>query len=91
MVNGKKVGTDINLYKLFVEQCYNLLKPLGRCGMITPGSIYNDLGAKQLREILFSECQLDPLFGLSNERYIFEGVEHRQGHLYFVVQERWSD
>ena len=78
MVNGKKVGTDINLYKLFVERCYNLLKQDGRCGMITPGSIYNDLGAKQLRETLFTRCQLNPLFGLSNERYIFEGVEHRQ-------------
>ncbi len=77
-VNGKRVGTDINLYKLFVEQCFNLLRPRGRCGMITPGSLYSDLGAKQLRETLFSQCQLDPLFGLSNERYIFEGVEHRQ-------------
>jgi hypothetical protein len=25
IVNGKKAGTDINLYKLFVEQCFNLL------------------------------------------------------------------
>ncbi len=25
LVNGKKAGTDINLYKLFTEQCYNLL------------------------------------------------------------------
>ena len=34
--------------------------------------------AKQLREILFSRYCLDSIFGLSNERYIFEGVEHRQ-------------
>ncbi len=27
IVNGKKQGTDINLYKLFVEQCFNLLHP----------------------------------------------------------------
>jgi hypothetical protein len=78
IVNGKKAGTDINLYKLFMEQCYNLLRPGGRCGIITPGSIYTDLGAKQLRETLFSECQVDSVFGLSNERYIFEGVDHRQ-------------
>ncbi len=25
IVNGKKAGTDINLYKLFLEQCFNLL------------------------------------------------------------------
>jgi hypothetical protein len=78
IVNGKKAGTDINLYKLFVEQCYNLLRPGGRCGIITPGSVYTDLGAKRLREVLFDECQLDSLFGLSNEKYIFEGVHHSQ-------------
>ena len=32
VVNGKKAGTDINLYKLFVEQCTNLLRHGGRCG-----------------------------------------------------------
>ena len=86
IVNGKKAGTDINLYKLFVEQCYNLLKQDGRCGMITPGSIYNDLGAKQLRRFSSLSCQLNPLFGLSNERYIFEGVEHRQSICIFAFR-----
>lgn len=78
MVNGKKVGTDINLYKLFIERCFKLLRAGGRCGMLSPGSFYTDLGSKQLREMLFSEGQIDVLFGLSNERFIFEGVDHRQ-------------
>ncbi|MFN6274747.1 MAG: Eco57I restriction-modification methylase domain-containing protein [Microcystis sp.] len=77
IVNGKKQGTDINLYKLFVEQCFNLLHPQGECGIIIPSGIYTDLGTKQLREMLFSHCQLGTLFGLSNERFIFEGVDHR--------------
>ncbi|MCA2668656.1 MAG: ATP-binding protein [Microcystis sp. M114S2] len=77
IVNGKKQGTDINLYKLFVEQCFNLLHPQGYCGIIIPSGIYTDLGSKQLREMLFSHCQLGTLFGLSNERFIFEGVDHR--------------
>src|SRR3712207_4348458 len=34
IVNGKKAGSDINLYKLFLEQCFNLLRPHGRCGII---------------------------------------------------------
>jgi hypothetical protein len=75
-VNGRKQGTDINLYKLFLEQCFNLLRDGGRCGIILPGGIYTDLGAKQLREMLFSQCRLDSLFGLSNEKFIFEGVHH---------------
>ena len=87
VVNGKKVGTDINLYKLFLEQCFNLLRDGGRCGLLTPGSIYTDLGTKQLRDMLFSQARLDALFGLSNERYIFDGVDHRQ-KLCFLVFEK---
>ncbi|MFM5993176.1 MAG: Eco57I restriction-modification methylase domain-containing protein, partial [Dolichospermum sp.] len=36
VVNGKKQGTDINLYKLFVEQCVNLLSENGECGLVIP-------------------------------------------------------
>jgi hypothetical protein len=76
IVNGKKAGTDINLYKLFTEQCFNLLRPGGQCGIIIPSGIYTDLGSKQLREMLFTQCHLDTLFGLSNERFIFDSVHH---------------
>ena len=75
-VNGKKAGTDINLYKLFTEQIYNLLRKGGRCGIVIPSGIYTDLGTKQLRELLFSSAEIQVLFGLSNEKYIFEGVHH---------------
>ena len=77
IVNGKKAGTDINLYKVFTEQTHNLLRKGGRCGIVIPSGIYTDLGAKQLREVLFTQSQIDSLFGLSNERFLFEGVDHR--------------
>ncbi len=77
IVNGKRASGDINLYKLFLEQCMNLLRRSARCGIVVPTSVYSDLGAKQLREALFSNCCIDALFGLSNERFIFEGVDHR--------------
>jgi hypothetical protein len=77
VVNGKKTGTDINLYKLFTEQCINLLKKSGRCGTIIPTGIYTDLGSRGLRELLFDSCQIDHIFGIANERFIFEGVDHR--------------
>ena len=35
-VSGRKQGTDINLYKLFTEQCYNLLRDGGTCGIVIP-------------------------------------------------------
>jgi len=76
VVNGKKAGTDINLYKLFLEQCLNLLSPGGQLGIVIPSGVYTDLGAKQLREMLFAETEITSLFGFENRKEIFEGV-HR--------------
>lgn len=75
-INGKKAGSDINLYKLFVEQCHNLLKEKGYCGIVIPSGIYTDLGTKQLRELLLNKSQIINLISLSNERTIFENVMH---------------
>lgn len=75
-VNGKNVGSKINLYSYFLEQCFNLLAPGGECGIVVPSGIYTDLGAKQLREMLFSETEITGLFGFENRKEIFEGV-HR--------------
>lgn len=85
-VDGKKVGSDINLYKLFLEQSFNLLRPSGRCGIILQSGIYTDLGAKQLRETLFSEATTDALYGLSNEKFIFENVHHSQKFCILVFE-----
>ena len=74
VVNGKKAGTDINLYKLFLERCYHLLRKGGECGIVIPSGIYTDLGTKQLREMLFSETEVTGLFCFENKKGIFEGV-----------------
>lgn len=76
IVNGKKAGSDVNLYKLFVEQCYNLIKKNGYCGIVIPSGIYSDLGTKQLRELLLNQTEILNLISLSNERNLFEGVMH---------------
>jgi len=77
IVNGKKAGTDINLYKLFLERCYHLLREGGECGIVIPSGIYTDLGTKQLRQMLFSQTQITGLFCFENRRSIFEGVDSR--------------
>ncbi len=76
VVNGKKTGTDVNLYKLFIEQCVNLLRDSGQCGIVIPSGIYTDLGATGLRGLLFDQTQVTGLFGFENRKEIFEGV-HR--------------
>ena len=78
VVGGKKTGSDVNLYKLFVERSFHLLRPGGHCGIVIPGSVYTDLGATGLRKILFDEATVETLISLSNEKYIFEGVHHAQ-------------
>ena len=76
VVNGKRTGADINLYKLFVERSYRFLRDGGICGIVIPGNITTDFGAKGLRELLFSEATIERLLVLSNERYIFDGIHH---------------
>jgi hypothetical protein len=77
VVNGRKVGSDTNMYKLFVEQCFNLLRSGGDCGIVIPSGIYTDLGAKGLRTLLFEHTLITGLFGFENRRMIFEGVDSR--------------
>lgn len=77
VVNGKKAGTDINLYKLFTEQCFNLLRSGGYCGIVIPSGIYTDLGTKQLREMLFAQAKVTGLFCIENRKNVFENVDCR--------------
>jgi len=77
IVNGKKAGSDLNLYKLFTEQAANLIRPGGRCGIVIPSGIYTDLGATQLRRMLYNQTRITGLFGFENRREIFEGVDSR--------------
>ena len=70
--NGK-----INLYKLFTEQCANLLREGGECGIVIPSGIYTDLGAKGLRDLLFDQNKVTGLFCFENRKEIFEGVDSR--------------
>ena len=82
IVSGKKTGSDLNLYKLFVERCFALLRSGGHCGIVIPTSLYKDLGATGLRNMLFDHAQVDSMVALSNEKFIFEEVHHSFGLLF---------
>lgn len=81
---GKKTGGDINLYKLFIEQYYNLLKKDGLCGVVLPANFYSDLAAKGLRELIFNNCKIISLYGFDNQKGIFEEI-HRQFKFIMLV------
>ena len=82
VVEGKRTGSDLNLYKLFVERIFNLLRPGGHCGLVIPAGIYMDLGATGLRNLLFAEARIEGMVGFENRKEIFEDV-HRS--IKFVV------
>ena len=73
-MNGKIVSRKINLYSVFTEQCFNLLRDGGTCGIVIPSGVYSDLGTKQLRKMLFEDTEVTGLFGFENKKAIFEGV-----------------
>ena len=87
IVNGKMAASDINLYKLFVERSYQILKNKGYCGLVVPSGIYSDLGSKGLRNLLLKENKLHHLFAFINRKGIFEDV-HRQFKFCIIVFEK---
>jgi hypothetical protein len=86
VVLGKRTGTDINFYKLFVEQCYNLLHDGGQCGIVVPSGIYTDMGSTGLRALLFEQAQVRSILSVSNERFLFEGVDHRFKYVFLTFE-----
>ena len=88
-VDGRKVGSDLNLYKLFIERCFTLLRPGGHCGIVIPSGIYTDLGAKGLRDLLFEHTHIQGLFCFENRKEIFEGV-HRSFKFVVLTFEKTS-
>ena len=88
-VDGRKVGSDLNPYKLFTERCFALLRPGGHCGIVIPSGIYTDLGAKGLRDLLFDHTRVQGLFCFENRKEIFEGV-HRSFKFIVLTFEKTS-
>lgn len=68
-------GGDVDLFKVFTERAYMLLKSGGRAGLVVPSGIYTDLGAKGLRGMLFDLCSLKELYSFENKgKAIFADV-----------------
>jgi hypothetical protein len=76
LIDGHKTVGDTNLYKIFLEQCFNLLRCTGHCGVVIPSGVYTDFGTTGLRRLLFDKTQINGLFCFENRNLIFEGV-HR--------------
>ena len=64
-------SADLNLYKLFLEVSYSLLKPAARMGLIVPSGLYSDYGTAPLRALFLEHCKWEWLFGFENRNRVF--------------------
>ncbi len=67
---------DINIFKLFLEKFFALLRNGGRMGILVPSGIYTDQGCQSLRKQFFDQSRVEFLFCFSNEKFIFKNVHH---------------
>ncbi|MBI5332834.1 MAG: N-6 DNA methylase [Candidatus Aenigmarchaeota archaeon] len=86
-VNGRMVSGDLDLYKIFIERAYQLLRDGGMTGFVIPSGIYTDLGAKGLRTMLFERAQIRALYSFENKRHaIFPAVHASYKPILLVFQ-----
>jgi hypothetical protein len=85
-IKEKIAGSKTNLYKLFIELCFHLLRPGGQCGLVVPDGICNGRGTTQLRRLIFEQTSLKGLFCLENRKQVFEGVDSRFKFVIFTFQ-----
>ncbi|MHA1305051.1 MAG: Eco57I restriction-modification methylase domain-containing protein, partial [Candidatus Heimdallarchaeaceae archaeon] len=64
---------NLNLYKLFLERSYNLLKEKGYFSMIFPSSFLGENDSKKLRRLFFEECKVDKILEFPERTRVFEG------------------
>jgi len=62
---------DINLYKLFLERFFWLIREGGRMSIIVPSGLYTDEGCKELRKMFLENSRIEFLIGIENREGIF--------------------
>lgn len=77
IVEGKKTGSDINLYKISVERFLQLLKPEQHLSLIVPDNLMTDLGSSGLRHLIFDNFDLEEFLSFENRQKIFPSVDSR--------------
>jgi hypothetical protein len=65
-------SADLNLYKMFTEVFWSLLRPHGRLGALIPSGIYSDAGTQELRELFLQQGIWEWLYCFENKRRIFD-------------------
>jgi hypothetical protein len=68
----------IDLYKVFLERFFSILKNNGRLGILVPSGIYTDHSCQTLREMFFSRSRVEFLYCFENRwPDVFSAVDGR--------------
>lgn len=74
-VNGRRTGSDPNLYKLSVERFVQLARPDAYFSILVPDSFATDLGASGIRHLLFDHFNVTEFLSFENyHKQIFQAV-----------------
>lgn len=69
--DGQLRKGDANVYRLFVERAYRLLRPGGRLAQVLPDSVYVSSPATGVRQRLLTDGVLERCWVFENRRQIF--------------------
>jgi len=64
---------NLNLYKLFLERAYNILKTNGYFSMIFPSSFLGENDSKELRKLFFDHARITKILEFPERTRVFEG------------------
>jgi len=85
---GRPAGGDPDLYQLFVERAFQLVRPGGRVALLTPGVLWQAAGCTGLRRLLLQEKTTEELHVFANDRSWAFPIDSRFKLSLFVAVDR---
>lgn len=70
--DGKVLKGDTNLYKVFLEKVFSILRDGGSCGIVIPDNINIDDGCTGLRHMLLENSTIKELVMFENRKKLFD-------------------
>lgn len=70
--DGKALKGDNNLYKVFIEKIYTILRDKGTCGLVVPDNLNIDAGCTGLRRLLLDKVSVREMIMFENRKRLFD-------------------
>lgn len=83
--DGQLRKGDANVFRLFVERAYRLLRPGGRLAQVLPDSFYISSPATGLRQALLTQTRVESCYVFENRKVLFP--IHRSTKVVLLVAE----